>query len=118
MSHLKARPLSDDEVDGLDESAVGVPAPHTASEYTADYAMPTVVPRRVHPLAVVSLILAFVLPIVAIPVAHKVTRTLQHNGGRGRAVAQAAIVIGYLNILLLALLTLNVAVAVFLHTSV
>ncbi|MET3565735.1 MULTISPECIES: DUF4190 domain-containing protein [unclassified Leifsonia] len=118
MSHLKARPLSDDEVDGLDESAVGVPAPHTASEYVADYALPTVVPRRVHPVAVVALILAFLLPIVAIPLAHKITRTLQHDGGRGRAVAQTAIVIGYLNILLLALLSLNVAVAVFLHSAV
>lgn len=117
MSHLKARPVGDDEVDGLDESADGVPAPHTASEYAADYAMPTVVPKRVHPLAVVALVLAVVLPIVAIPLAHKVTRILQHNGGRGRAVAHAAIVIGYLNILLLALVCLNIAVAVFLHPT-
>jgi len=118
MSHLKTHPLSDDEVDGLDESAAGVPAPHTAFEHVTDYALPTVVPRRIHPGALVALILAFLLPIVAIPLAHKITRTLQHDGRRGRAVAHAAIVIGYLNILLLALLSLNVAVAVFLHPAV
>jgi hypothetical protein len=117
MSDLKARANSHDEIDGLDESAVGVPAPNTASGFTTDYSLPTVVPKRIHPLAVMALILAFLIPIVAIPQAHKVIRKLQHDGGRGRGVAQAAIVIGYLNILLFALVGLNVAVAAFLHTA-
>jgi hypothetical protein len=106
-----------EEVDGLDEAADGVPNPNTASEFTTDYALPTVVPKRVRPLAVVALVLAFVLPIVAIPLAHRVIRTLQHDGGRGHGVAQAAIVVGYLVILIIALVGLNIVVALVLHRS-
>ena len=65
-----------------------------------------------------ALVLALVLPFVAIPVAHRVIRTLQHEGGRGLAVAQAAIVVGYIDILLWALVCLNLAVAVLLHPAV
>ncbi|MGN6760737.1 MAG: hypothetical protein ACTHJI_05345 [Leifsonia sp.] len=118
MSDLKVHPLSQDEVDGLDESAVGVPVPNTASGFVTDFALPGVLPKRVHPLAVVALVLALVLPFVAIPVAHRVIRTLQHEGGRGLAVAQAAIVVGYIDILLWALVCLNLAVAVLLHPAV
>ncbi|MGO4534774.1 hypothetical protein [Leifsonia sp. 2MCAF36] len=115
MPDLSARDQEEDEVDGLDEPAVGVPAPNTAVEFTSDYALPTVLPKRVHPLAVVAALLAFLMPFLAIPLAHRVTRTLQHEGGRGGALAHAAIVMGYLNILLLALIGLNVAAAAFLH---
>jgi hypothetical protein len=105
-----------DEVDGLDESAVGVPSPNTAVEFASDFVLPTVLPKRVHPLAVIALFLAFLVPVVAIPLGHRVTRTLQHDGGRGGAVAHAAIVIGYLNVLLCALIVVNVAAAVVLHS--
>lgn len=118
MSDLKVRPLIQEETDGLDESAVGVPAPNTASGFVTDFALPAVLPKRVRPAAVVALVLALVLPFVAIPVAHRVIRTLQHEGGRGLAVARAAIVIGYLDILLWALVCLNLAVAVLLHPAV
>lgn len=111
MSDLKTRPVSNEEVDGLDEASAGVPTPHNASEFTGDFALPTVLPKRVHPLSVLSLILAFLLPVVAIPLGYHVVRKLQHDGGRGVAVAQVAIVIGYLNILLIALVSVNVAVA-------
>ena len=106
-----------DEVDGLDESAVGVPAPNTAVEFTSDFSLPTVVPKRVHPLAVIALCLAFLVPMVAIPLGHRVTRILQHGGGRGRSLAHAAIVIGYLNVLLLALIAVNVVAAIILHAG-
>lgn len=114
MSDLKIRPVSHDEVDGLDEATVDVPTPHNATEFTGDFALPTVLPKRVHPQAVISLILAFLLPVVAIPLAYHVVRRLQHGGGRGVAVAHAAIVIGYLNILMIALVGVNVVVAVLL----
>lgn len=114
MSDLKTRPVSDDEVDGLDEAPAGVPTPHNASEFTGDFALPTVLPKRVHPLAVLSLIFAFLLPVAAIPLAYHVVRKLQHDGGRGVTVAQVAIVIGYLNILLIALVGVNIVVAVLL----
>jgi len=117
MSDLKASASSHDEMDGLDESAVGVPAPNTASGFTRDYSLPTVVPKRIHPLAAMALMVAALIPILAMPQAHKVIRKLQHDGGRGRGVAQAAIVIGYLNILLFALVGLNVAVAALLHSA-
>jgi hypothetical protein len=116
MPDLVAHAPVSDEVDGLDESAVGVPAPNTAVEFASDFALPTVVPKRVHPLAVVALFLAFLVPVVAIPLGHRVTRTLQHDGGRGGALAHAAIVIGYLNVLLLALVALNVLAAIVLHS--
>lgn len=116
MSDLRVSAPVNDEVDGLDESSVGVPRPNTAVEFTSDYALPTVVPTRVHPLAVVALLLAFLFPIVAIPLGHRVTRTLQHDGGRGGALAHAAIVIGYLNVLLVALIVVNVAAAVVLRS--
>lgn len=105
--------LSDEEIDGLDESPVGVPAPNTASGFAMEFSLPTVVPRHVHPLAVIALLLAVVLPIVAIPLAYRVLRTLQHDGGRGRAIAQAAIIVGYLDILLVALIAVNIVVATF-----
>jgi len=111
MRDLSTPVLTEDEVDGLDESSAGVPTPNAAAEFASDYSMPTVVPRRVHPLAVASLVCAFLVPIVAIPLAHGVTRRLQHHGGRGVAVAHAAIVVGYLNLLVLALITVNVVVA-------
>jgi len=117
MSDLKAHPLSDEEVDGLDEAAAGVPAPNTASAFAAEYALPTVVPRHVHPLAVVSVLLAVLMPIVAIPLAHWVMRRLQHHGGRGLAVVRTAIIVGYLNILLLALIGVNVLVAALISPS-
>ncbi|WP_431219464.1 hypothetical protein [Leifsonia xyli] len=83
MPDLRAsRPISD-EIDGLDESVEGVPEPNTASEFTADYALPTVVPKHVRPLAVVALILAFTVPVVAIPLGHRVLRRLQHEGAAG-----------------------------------
>lgn len=110
---LKVRVLSEDEVDGLDESSTGVPAPNTASGFAAEFSLPTVVPRRVAPLAVVTLVLAFIIPVAAIPLAHIVTRSLQHDGRRGRGVAHAAIVVGYLNILLMALVAVNLVVALF-----
>lgn len=120
MSDLKAHtssttPPKPDELDGLDESTAGVPAPNAAAEFTGDYAMPAVVPRRVHPLAVLAVILALPLPFVAIPLAHWTMRRLQHSGGRGRSVANAAVIVGYLSTLLLALVALNIAVAAFLH---
>ncbi|MGO4301753.1 hypothetical protein [Leifsonia sp. RAF41] len=117
MPDLRAHARDHDEVDGLDESAGGVPAPNTAAEFISDFALPTVVPQRVHPLAVMALLLAFLVPMVAIPVGHRVARTLQHDGGRGRALLQAAILISYLNILLLALIGLNLAAAVLLHLT-
>ena len=74
-------------------------------------------PRRVHPLAVLALVFAVVLPFVAVPLGHRVLRRLQHDGGRGRALAQAAIVLGYLMCLLLALIGVNVVIALLLHTG-
>ena len=112
MSDLKTRPVSYDEVDGLDEASAGVPTPHNASEFAGDFALPTVIPRRAHPLAVIAFIMAFVMPVVAIPLAHHVLRKLQHEGGRGATVARAAIATGYLSLLLIALVGVNVAVAV------
>lgn len=112
MSDVKIRAVISDEVDGLDESSAGVPAPHSASDLVDDFVLPTVLPKRVHPLAVVALALALVLPVAAVPLAHHVIRKLQHVGGRGVAVAQAAIIVGYLNILLIALVSVNIAVAV------
>ncbi|MFP3467080.1 DUF4190 domain-containing protein [Leifsonia sp. SIMBA_070] len=117
MPDLRTGGRSNDEIDGLDESADGVPVPNTASGFAADFSLPTVVPRRAHPLAILALVLAFIVPIVAIPLAHRITRKLQHEGGRGRALAHAAIIIGYLNILVIALVVLNVAVAGLLHTG-
>ncbi|RDV43544.1 hypothetical protein DOE76_16485 [Leifsonia sp. ku-ls] len=114
MSDLKTRPVIHEEVDGLDESPVGVPSPHTASESAGDYVLPTVLPKRVAPLAVLSLVLAVVFPFAGVPLAYHVVRKLQHDGGRGVSVAQAAIVIGYLNILLIALVSVNIAVALLL----
>ncbi len=110
MSDLK-RASGLDEVDGLDESAEGVPAPHTASEFVADYVLPAVVPRHTSFVAVLALALSFVIPVGGIVLGHRVIRKLQHDGGRGRSVAQAAVVIGYLNVLLLALIAVNVVAA-------
>lgn len=118
MPDLKARPLSEDEIDGLDESSTGVPAPNTASGFVTDFALPEVVPKRVRPMTVATLVLALVLPFVAIPLAHTLIRRLQHDGGRGTAVARAAIVVGYLDVLLWALVGLNLAVALLLHPAV
>ncbi|MFF9564464.1 hypothetical protein ACF1AJ_14055 [Leifsonia sp. NPDC014704] len=103
-----------DEVDGLDETSAGVPIPHSASDRAGDFAMPTVLPKRVPPLAGLALALALVLPVVAVPLGYHVTRKLHRVGGKGVAVAQAAIIVGYLNILLITLVSLNVAVAVLL----
>lgn len=111
MSDLKIRTVIYDEVDGLDESSAGVPTPHSASDPAGDFAMPTVLPQRVHPLAVLALALALILPVVAVPLAYRVTRKLQHDGGKGAGVSQAAIIVGYLNILLVALVSVNIAVA-------
>lgn len=119
MTDLKSRidtGLSD-EVDGLDESSDGVPAPNPASEFASDFSLPAVVPKRVHPGAVVALVLAFLLPMVAIPLAHRTARRLQQEGGRGRSLAHAAIVIGYLDILLIALVGVNLAAALLLHPT-
>ena len=109
MSRLDAHPA--EETDGLDEASANVPAPNAASEFTTDYALPGVVPRRVDALAWVAFVLAFCLPFVAIPLAHRVIRRLQHDGGRGRRLAQAAVLVGYLCILALAFLALNVVIA-------
>jgi hypothetical protein len=114
MHDLRTPLLGEDEADGLDETSTGVPSPHAASEFSSDYALPTVVPKRVHPVAVVSLLCAVVLPFVGIPLAHWVIRKLQHNGGRGAAIAHTAIVVGYLSLLLLALVVVNVVVALVL----
>ena len=105
-----------DEVDGLDECAVGVPEPNDASGFAADYAMPTVMPQRVRPLAIVALLLAFVAPFVAIPLGHVLLRRASQDGRHGRRIAQLTIIVGYLMTLLLALIGLNVVVALFLHT--
>src|ERR1700712_198819 len=117
MSDLSASAPVNDEGDGLDESAVGVPAPNTAVEFTSDFVLPAVVPKRVHPLAIIALFLAFLVPVVAIPFGHRGSPTRQHDGGRGGAVAHAAIVIGYLNVLLVALVVVNVVAAVVLRSQ-
>lgn len=111
------RALTGEETDGLDETAGGVPAPHTASESAAEFSLPRVVPRRVHPLSVVALLLSVVAPFVAIPLAHAVVRRLRHHGGRGHRIAQAAVVIGYLTLLMLALVAVNIGVALLLTRS-
>ena len=108
--------MVNDEVDGLDEAGAGVPEPNAAAGFSCDFVLPTVVPRRVHPLAIVALLLAFLIPVAAIPLGHRVTRTLHQGGGRGGGIAHAAIVIGYLNLLLLALIVVNVAAAVLFHS--
>jgi hypothetical protein len=59
-------------------------------------------------------VLSVVAPFVAIPLAHVVIRRLQHDGGRGLGIAQVAIVIGYLTLLVIGLVVLNLVVALFL----
>lgn len=115
MPDLRAVAFADDEVDGLDECATGAPEPNGASAFAAEFAMPPVVPQPVRPLAIVALLLAFVVPFVAIPLGHSVLRT--SHDGRDRRIAQASIIVGYLTTLLLALVGLNLVVALFLHTA-
>lgn len=100
-----------DEVDGLDETSDGVPKPNTASDFVADYALPAVVPRHTSAGAILAMALAFLLPPAGILVGHRVIRKLQHDGGRGQSVAHGAIVIGYLNVLVVALIVVNVVAA-------
>ena len=54
---------------------------------------------------------AVVVPPVAIPLAYLVVRKLRREGGRGTGVAHAAIVVAYLVMLVMALLGLNLLVA-------
>ena len=60
-------------------------------------AVPQAVPRT-NTLAVVALILGFVMPLLAIPVAHVARRQIGRTGERGDGLALVGLVLGYLGL--------------------
>ncbi|MEV8213461.1 hypothetical protein [Leifsonia sp. NPDC077715] len=74
-------------------------------------------PQRARPLAIVALLLAFVVPFVAVPLGHVLMRSVPPVGHHTRRIAQATIIAGYLMTLLLSLIGLNLVVALVFHSA-